>query len=313
MASAPSISQEEADRLRSRATLASISVAATLGLAKLIAWLLTGSVAVLSSVVDSIADLAASIVTRLTVREANRPADPAHRFGHGKLEPLGALVQAAAILGSGLFVLAEAIFRLLEPVPVTLPVVGIVVLCLSTAATLWLVTFQRAIVRRTGSVGIDADSRNYTGDLYVNAGIITALIVVQTTGAVWVDAVAGMVVASLLLWNASVITRRALDILMDRELPADERARVAAIINAHPQTRGVHDLRTRTSGAVRFIEFHLEMDGHLTLLAAHDVTDEVEAAICAEFPNAEVLVHQEPAGLDDDRLDQRILQSLPAK
>ncbi|MCA8933807.1 MAG: cation diffusion facilitator family transporter [Rhodospirillaceae bacterium] len=300
---------EAAARLRDRATWASISVAAGLGVVKLAAWLLTGSVAVLSSVVDSVADLTASVITRFTVHQAHRPADTSHRFGHGKVEPLGALIQAAAILGSALFVLAQAIFRLVEPVQVAVPLVGLVVMVVSIVVSVALVTFQRSVVRRTGSIGIDADMRHYASDLFLNLGVIVSLYAVEITGAVWIDALAGAAIALALIWGATGIARRAFDILMDKELPPDDRARIEAIVHANPAARGLHDLRTRTSGVDRFIEFHLELDGQLSLRVAHRVTDEVERALCDAFPDAQVLVHQEPAGLDDDRLDERILQA----
>ena len=295
--------------LRNRATLASIGVTAFLLVIKLVAWLVTGSVAVLASTLDSLADLGASLVTRVTVRHAQRPADRVHRFGHGKAEPLGALVQAAVIVGSALLLMAEAFDRLIDPVPLADPDIGIAIMVISIVATLALVIYQRSVVRRTGSIGIDADSRNYAGDLVIYVAVVASLFLYADGWPAWVDTVVGLAIAIFLLLNALTIGRTALDMLMDRELPIDDRNRIEQIVRSDPRVHGLHDLRTRCAGPTRFIELHLELDGALTLDAAHDIADDAEARLIEAFPGAEVLIHQEPAGLDDERLDRRILGS----
>jgi ferrous-iron efflux pump FieF len=300
---------EEGDRdrrLRRQATNASVAVAAALAAAKLGVWLLTGSVVILSSLLDSLVDLFASLVTMASVRHAMRPPDRAHRFGHGKAEALGALAQSAFVGGSALFIVFQAIDRLVDPRPLEATSWGIAVMVASIVLTTLLVVFQRHVIRVTGSLAIGADSLHYRGDLMVNLAVIATLAAVEATGAVWVDAVVAIAIAGYLLWSAIAIARHSLDALMDRELPAEERQRIAEIVTRHAAVAGLHDLRTRSSGTTRFIELHLELDGAMTLNAAHDVTDAVEAALREAFPAAEVIVHQEPAGLDDERLDRRI-------
>ena len=296
-------------RLRDRATVASISVAVFLLAIKLAAWLVTGSVAVLASTLDSLADLGASLVTRLTVRQAQRPADHVHRFGHGKAEPLGALVQAAVIVGSALLLMAEAFDRLIDPVPLADPDIGIAIMAVSMVAAFSLVVYQRFVVRRTRSIGIDADSRNYAGDLLIYGAVIASLSLYSDGSPAWIDTVVGLAIAAFLLFNAVGIGRVALDMLMDRELPTGDRDRIEKIVRSDPRVRGLHDLRTRCAGPTRFIDLHLELDGALTLDESHDIADDVEARLTEAFPGAEVLLHQEPAGLDDERLDRRILGS----
>src|SRR5579863_1704272 len=161
-----------AERLRRRATYASVAVAALLIAAKLVAWLATGSVALLSSVIDSLLDLVASIVNLFAVRHATTPADREHRFGHGKAEPLAVLGQSAFIIGSAMLLFAEAARRLIRPEPVGNPTAGILVMLLSIAVTIGLVLYQRSVVRRTGSLAIRADELHYRGDLILNGSVI---------------------------------------------------------------------------------------------------------------------------------------------
>ncbi len=300
------VSTEEAERLRRQASQAAVAVSVTLAAAKLAAWLLTGSVALLSSLMDSVLDVAAAMLTMVTVRHAMRPPDKGHRFGHGKFESLGALAQMAFIAGSGLIIIFQSIERLITPRPITATEVGLAVMILSITLTLGLVIFQRYVVRRTGSVGIDAISLNYRGDLLMNLSVIAALAIYAWSGEARVDPIAAIAIAGYMLWNAAGIGRESLDVLMDRELPAEDRKRIVSLVMADGRALGVHDLRTRSAGITRFIELHLELDGSLTLEQAHAIADDIETALKQAFPGAEVSLHQEPAGLDDERLDSRI-------
>lgn len=301
-----SAAEEPAVRLRRLATYASVAMASTLIVAKLAAYLLTESVSILSSLIDSSTDLMASVVTLFGVRHALRPADRWHRFGHGKAEGLAALAQAAFIGGSAVFLTIEAVRRLIFPSPVGETGVGVAVMLLSIVLTAGLVTFQRYVVRHTGSIAIGADRLHYSGDLLMNAAVITALLLTRWTGVGAVDPLFGIGIAAFLLYGAWGVAQDALAVLMDRELPQEERERIAKRVLSHPQARGLHDLRTRSSGTGVFIELHLELDPHLNLVQAHDITDTVECDLRAAFANAEVLIHQEPAGLKDERLDYRI-------
>jgi ferrous-iron efflux pump FieF len=274
-------------RLTHLAAVASVGVAATLICAKLVIWVITGSVAILGSLVDSGLDAIASIVTFISIRQAAQPPDRAHRYGHGKAEAIGAFVQAGFVLGSALFLASEAVRRLINPQPIEQSGLGIAVLLLAILLTAALLGFQRFVVRRTGSIAIQADSLHYRSDLLMNLAVIAALVLV-------------------LLYSAFGVARHALDMLMDRELPAEQRAYIRRLALEHPGAHNVHDLRTRRAGADVFIELHLELDGELSLEQAHDLTDEVEARIRAAFPGADIIVHQEPAGLADERLDAQI-------
>ena len=302
----PNPAEERSIRLRRQAATGSICLAGFLVVAKLVAALITDSVAVLSTLLDSLADLAAATITVLCVRQSVRPPSHSFRFGRSKAEPLSALGQAAFIAGSGLFIIIEAASRLVDPQPLQATEVGAAVMVLALVLTGMLVAFQRYVVRETESPAIAADSLNYTGDLVTGLTVLTTLVVVEYTGLTWLDPVAGLGVALYLLRNAFGIGRDAVNMLMDQELPAEERQRVGQIVLADAEVRGMHDLRTRSAGTRRFIELHLEIDGRLSLERAHEITDRIEAALMRAFPSAEVIIHQEPAGLQDRRLDDRL-------
>jgi ferrous-iron efflux pump FieF len=292
---------ERTSRLMRRATYASVTAATVLILAKIAAWTLTGSVSVLSSLVDSLLDAAASLVNLFAVRHALTPADREHRFGHGKAEPLAGLVQAAFITGSALLVLMEAIRRFPSPPPVEHGDVGIAVMLLSIAVTIGLVFYQRHVIARTGSVAISADSLHYRGDVMLNGGVIVSLLLADWFGWRWVDPVFGLGIGLYILYSAVQIGRQSLDLLMDRELPDADRARIREIALRHPEVKSLHDLRTRSAGLRIFIQFHLEMDPDMPLKRAHDVSDAVELEILKAFPNAEILIHQDPEGVMEAR------------
>ena len=286
-------------RLLRFATYAAVGVASLLIIAKLVAWFLTDSVAVLSSLMDSVLDVGASLVNMYAVAHALVPADREHRFGHGKAEALAGLAQSAFISGSALFLVAEAGQRLFEPHPIVRSEVGIAVMVLSLVLTTALVLFQRHVVKRTQSIAITADSVHYRGDILANLGIILALVLAGRFGWIYADAIIALIVAGYILFGAWRIIRASLDQLMDRELPEEQRARIRQIAQAHEQVADVHDLRTRSSGLQSFIQLHMELDGDMTLQTAHEISDEVEASILTAFPDAEVIIHQDPAGLEE--------------
>jgi ferrous-iron efflux pump FieF len=296
----------DAKRLNDLAAIASVSVAAVLICAKLAIWIVTGSVAILGSLVDSGLDAIASIVTFISVRQAAHPPDRAHRYGHGKAEAIGAFVQAGFVLGSAFFLANEAIRRLIDPQAIEQSRLGVMVLLLAILLTAGLIGFQRFVIRRTGSIAIAADSLHYRSDLFMNLAVIAALLLIEATGWPMIDPLCGLGVVLVLLYGAVGVARHALDMLMDRELPAESRTRIRKLALSHPRARDVHDLRTRRAGSDVFIELHLELEADLNLEQAHEITHEVEGRIRAAFPDADILVHQEPAGLADERRDARI-------
>lgn len=283
------------------ATYAATATATILAITKVGAWLLTDSVALLSSTVDSLLDGAASLVNLIAVSHALQPADDDHRFGHGKAEPLAGLAQAAFVAGSGVLLIVHAGSRFFTPVPVRDSMVGIGVMVFSIVLTLALVVFQKYVIRQTRSVAISADSLHYSGDVLINGSVIVSLGVGMAFPVPWIDPLFALAIAGFLLFNAWGIARDSMDLLMDREFPEDDRDKILAIARSNPQVYDAHDLRTRSAGQQQFIQLHLEMDRHLPLYKAHGIADSVERAIRQAFPAADVIIHQDPAAVREAR------------
>ena len=297
--SPPSLDPVQSARLMRRATYASTSVAVLLIVAKALAWNLSDSVSMLATLIDSSLDALASLVNLLAVRHALTPADREHRFGHGKAEALAGLAQATFITGSALFLLVESARRVVDPVAPQAHGLGIGVMVFSIVATLLLLAYQRHVIRQTGSTAISADALHYRTDLLVNASVILALWL-SLQGWPGFDALFAIGIALYSLYSAWEIVKQAFDHLMDRELPDDERDRIRQIAVAHPQVRGMHDLRSRRSGTSTFIQLHLELDDELSLLQAHRISDEVEERLGEVYPGAEIIIHIDPLSVVPD-------------
>jgi len=294
-------SSDQAKRLMQRATTAAVSVALVLVVLKLAAWLITDSVSLLSSLADSAMDALASLINLFAVRHALQPADSEHRFGHGKAEPLAGLGQAAFISASGIYLIFEAVGRLIEPRAIEQGALGLGVMVFSIAVTSALVAYQRSVVRRTDSLAIRADSMHYATDILVNAGVIVSLLLVMFLDWGAADPIVALIIAGFIIFSAFRIARESLNHLMDRELPDAERDRIKQIALRHPSVIDCHDLKTRAAGLNSFIQLHISMDGGLTLDESHIVSDAVEQDILAAFPNAEVIIHADPEGVDEER------------
>ena len=294
------MSPEQGARLMRLATYASVATASTLIVVKLTAWGLTGSVALLSTLIDSTLDAAASLINLWAVRHALTPADQEHRFGHGKAEPLAGLGQAAFIVGSGALLLAQAVNRLQHPVEVANADIGTGVMLFSIVLTLILVRFQKHVLSKTRSVAISADSLHYAGDVMMNGAVIVSLLLGKFLGWTFIDPLFAIAIGGYLMWSAWQIAMGSMDMLMDRELPDDDRERIRVLTLAEDGVRGMHDLRTRLSGQQGFIQLHLALDDDLPLVKAHAIADRVEAAIKQAFPHCDVLIHQDPVSLHDE-------------
>ena len=280
------------------ASYASVAVASILVMIKLVAYLMTHSVAMLASLIDSLLDVAASFINMVAIRHALVPADKEHRFGHGKAEPLAGLAQSAFIAGSALFLIVESGDRLFNPRVIEHGMVGLAVMVISTVLTIGLVIYQRYVINKSRSIAIKADSLHYVGDILVNLAIIAALALSLFLDWYIADPLFALGVAAYVLFNAWEIVKVSLDQLMDRELPDADRNRISGIAMAHPDVRNMHELRTRSSGYTTFIQMHIEMDPGITLVRAHEISDEVEAELHKTFPNSEVIIHEDPLGLE---------------
>ena len=295
------VAREMAERsaLSTRAALASVALALGLLLAKLWAALLTGSTAMLGSLADTTLDLIASITTLVGVRIAALPADHDHRFGHGKAEALAALVQVALISVSAIGIGWHAIDRLLHGGQTEAMEAGIGVSVLAIAATFALLWYQRRVIARTGSVAILTDNVHYKSDLFLNLSVIVALLLDQALKIRGADALFGLGIALWLLWGAFRASSESINQLMDREWPDAERQAFLTAASEYPELDGLHDLRTRKSGTMRFVQFHVWVPPNWTVREAHDRLDRVEEALQQRFPGTEILIHVDPEGQTD--------------
>ena len=293
------IGQSERAKLTARAALASIAMAITLIALKSYAALETSSMAMLGSLADSGLDFIASLVVLLGVRIAAQPADYDHRFGHGKAEALAALVQVILITLSAIFIGVRAVQRLLTGAQTAEAELGIGVSVVAMVLTVALITYQRHVVRRTGSLAIGTDRLHYASDLLLNGSVIVALVLDQFTGLTGADAVFGLLIAVWLAWGAWRASSHALDQLMDREWPDDRREQFLAAARDYPELAGLHDLRTRSSGTHYFAQFHVWVPADWSVREAHDRLDRVEEALQQRFPDTEILIHVDPEGQTD--------------
>lgn len=298
--------KEDLNRLKRLAATLSVSLAVALCFLKIFGSIYTGSLAILSSLIDSLADVFASSLSFVAIKFSTRPASLEHRYGYGRAESISALAQSAFIAGSGLFVMYDGITRIISPAPLEQTDFGIMVMTISLLATLALIAFQKYVTKKTASPAIKADSAHYTVDVLTNLSIIISLLVVKFLGINWFDILTAFVISAYLIFNAYKLAAEAVSALTDRELSPEIRQKVIDIVNNSEGIKGYHDFRSRDLGGTYCFEIHLELDGNLTLNITHQLTDKVEEAIKKQFPEAQVIIHQDPYGLRENRLDYTI-------
>ncbi|MEO5640681.1 MAG: cation diffusion facilitator family transporter [Sphingomicrobium sp.] len=295
----PRIGHSERSSLSTRAALASVSMA--IMLLGLKAWgaAATGSVAMLGSLADTALDLLASLVTLFGVRIAAQPADRDHRFGHGKAEALVALVQVIIIGFSAVAIAWRSVDRLINRAETSNAELGIGISFVAIFATLALTMYQKHVVQRTGSVAIATDHLHYQSDMLLNGTVIVALVLDQYLHLRGTDAAFGLLLAAWLAWGAWKNSKHALAQLMDEEWPEAQRAEFLSEAAKFPELAGLHDLRTRSSGTHRFVQFHVWVPGDWTVQEAHDRMDAAEERLQQHFPNTEIIIHLDPEGHTD--------------
>lgn len=293
--------RREALPLAARAALASVVMASFILALKVLAAWRTESVAMLGSVADTGLDLLASLVTLYAVKLAAEPADHDHRYGHGKAEALAALFQVALITVSAAAIGWRAVAALSVSASIQNAKLGIGVSVITIAATMVLLWYQRGIIRRTGSIAIVADNVHYQSDVMLSVAVIAAFVLDQWAGLHGADPVFGIGIAFYLAWGAFRASSKAIDMLMDKEWPEQQRTAFLEVAARQPGLRGIHDFRTRHSGAHDFAQFHMEVDPNIRVAAAHDIVERVELELRKAFPKVEVLIHLDPEGhIDTD-------------
>lgn len=286
---------EEA-RMKSSVARLSILTAAFLIVLKTGTGWLTGSIAVWASLLDSAMDIFASTINYFAVRAASRPPDEDHNYGHGKAESLAGLFQAAVITFSGLFLIREAIKRMIEPHPTQAEAVGVATMLVTIAASFALVARLRRVANATDSPALSADALHFASDVWTNGGVLVGLVLIYYTGWTILDPLISIAISIYILSSALAVGRESVDVLMDRRLPPEVDEQVAEIVGRFrgEGVLGFHDLRTRRSGSQKFIDLHLEVERDQTLEEAHAASVRVLRTIEAEIPRAKVQIHTDP-------------------
>lgn len=285
---------KENNRLMRAASVASIVTATTLIALKLVTFLLTGSMAILSSLFDSIQDSMTSIINFFAVKHASEPADKEHRFGHGKAQALGAMTQGFVIAAASVFLLKESIARLMEPQEIAKIGLGLSITIFALIATFALITFQKFVIKKTNSLSIRADMAHYTGDIMMNVGVIVSMVLAYYLKWTFVDSLFGIIVALYLFTIVYQILRESITILMDTEMPDSFRNKINKMTLAFPEVKEIYQLKTRQSGSNVFVQFCVALDKDLTLEQAHDIIDKIEEALTHKEPDIQVIIHPEP-------------------
>ena len=287
-------------RAKIRAARTSIATAAGLALLKLTTALMTGSLAVLSSAIDSLLDILMSGVNYLAIRQAEQPADEDHPFGHGKFETLATIIQAGAIACSGAWILFEAVQRLRHGAALERLGEGIAVLVLSTLVSIGIGRYLRRVARETDSSALQADALHFSMDVYTNLALVIGLVVIAFVHLPWLDPVLSILVAVYILFEALRLVRHGIRDVLDEGLPDAVRAEVTRLIEANKgDLLDYHNLRTRRAGSQKIMDFHLTVCKHLSVEEAHDIADQLEKRIEKEIQGADVTIHIEPCRRED--------------
>lgn len=303
------MTQSKQNKLKKFAAISSISVAILLIAVKFYAFWKTDSLAIFSSFIDSITDLFASAVSFIAIYFSAKPASFNHRYGYGKTEALSALLQAAFVGISGIFVITDGIKRLITPIEITDTNIGISIMIFSIIITLLLVIFQNYVAKKTNSLAIKSDSAHYVVDFLTNTTVIFSLILVRFFNFIYFDSIAALFISVYLLHNAYTLAKEAIDLITDKELDSSIRTQIENIVKKNKDIKGMHDFRSRSLGDIYYFELHLELDGNLSLYQAHDLTDIIEKEILNLYPNSQVMIHQDPYGIKEDRLDHELTGS----
>jgi len=296
MSTPKGLSATDTAALTRRVTMLSVATATVLVTIKAIAWIASGSVALLASMADSGLDLVASLITFFAVRYAAAPPDDEHRFGHGKAEAFSSLVQAGLVFASAALIGQEALRHLAAPHPLAQEGWAVAVMAISTLLTFLLIAAQTRVLKQTNSVAVSGDRAHYATDLASNIIALFGIAASAVIGVNGLDAIAALAVTGLLLWGAISVFQEASHQLMDRELPEEDRERIIALLTEDGRLTDVHQLRTRASGPYVHIQMHVDLDPALTLEEAHSVMVEAEKRVLAHFPAADILMHPDPRG-----------------
>jgi len=297
------LNKSDKEPLIKAASIASLFVSSTLIVIKYFGWAETDSVSLLGSLADSLMDFLASIFVFIAISFSLLPADEKYRFGYGKSEGLVVFIQSLLIGVSGLYVFSEAIQRFIHPTEwaINQPNIAVWIIVVSIVLSIALVLFQKYVVKISKSKAIESDQYHYLTDLYINISVLISILISGWTAYLFVDSLIGLIIALFVIYSAINLLKKSFKILLDQELPSSDRDQIKAIALRHPEVLGFHDLRTRDAGRNYVIQFHLELDPQMSLLNSHEIIEEVMEKVLDAFPDAEIIVHSDPLGVEEKR------------
>ncbi len=265
---------------------------------KLYGWIITDSVSLLASLIDSFLDISASIVNMIAIRYALQPPDDNHRFGHDKIQDLAVFAQSMFFGSSSIFILFTAIKKVTEDTHLENYETGIYIMLVSIVLTTALIGFQSYVIARTKSNIIEADKMHYLVDLFTNCAVIISIYLSSKFGFIYADPIFAVLIAGYIVYGSYSLSMKAIRNLVDEEFSDEERAKIIMIISSNPMIQGIHELKTRYAGNKPFIQCHLELDGDINLYEAHLITDSIMEELNIAFPGSEIIIHQDPAGVE---------------
>ncbi len=287
-----------------RATVVSTSAAALLTFVKLFVGLMSGSVAVLASAIDSILDMGVSLFNFFAIKKAEEHPNEMFPYGKGKVQAIAGVIEGTIITLSGIFIIYEAIEKVLHQRGTEYLEASLGIMLFSILVTWLLVRYLLRVAKKTDNIVIKADALHYQTDLLSNSAVVAALLIVWLTGWDWVDALFGLGIGLYIIYSAYEIIEEGVMILLDRSLPSEIVAKIGEIIGNHPKVNGYHWLKTRTDGSHNFVEFHLVLTPEMTLEEAHRIAEDLECKIASLEPNKGWVITPHFDPYDDEHLNE---------
>lgn len=291
----------DAGRRKGAVALLSVISNTILVLLKIIVGILIGSVSIISEAIHSGVDLLAAIITLVAVRSSNKSPDEGHPFGHDKMENLSGTVEAILIFLAAGWIIYEAIHKIINPLPLKTPGLGVVVMFASAVVNIWVSRKLFKVGKETDSVALQADAWHLRTDVYTSVGVMVGLALITVGEHLfpgvhldWLDPVAAIAVSLLIIRAAYNLTLRSARDLLDMNLPEEENWIRNKLPRFDLPIRGFHHLRTRKAGATRFVELHIVLEKNMSIQESHRISDQIALKIREQFPDTQVTVHEEP-------------------
>lgn len=287
-------SHSQNKNLLKNVSIFALCVSVILILIKTTAYLISGSMIILSSLTDSFFDLFISIMNYVAILYSSRPKDDKYKFGYNAIEDIAGLAQTCFIIGSSFFIAIESVKNLIIKEKLEIDNTSIYVMILSIFLTLLVVLYQKYTLKRQRSLVIESDSVHFMSDLITNIGLLIALTVIKYTGFQQIDSIIGICVACYMSYSSFKIGKVAFGNLMSKELPDEMKNQILEIINLNKYVKGYHEFRTRRSGRSKFVQIHIDLDRNMNFEEAHEVSEEIEDEIQKKIGDIEIIIHKDP-------------------